>query len=294
MGMIKSGLIVFISLILFISIFLGNIFLITSLSLDHDTINPELTKIVTKITNEQLNLNRLVNTQYPTLLNICKNQTEIYLANYSIPSSFSVPCDTVKTNPEEIINYTIHQIIEESYYKDYDCKFSECIKISPLYLASNTYRNNLKSKFNKTLILSLALITAIFLLVEKKKNSLIITGGAIILASLLLIKINLPIQTFIKTISFLAKINLTNDYISELIPLLFSKTQTVFNINIMLGTMLVVLGIGLGFLKLLTKGKEKKFTKREVEEIVDKKLSKNPTTDFFSKLFAKKSSEKKA
>ena len=273
---------------------MGNIFLITSLSLDHDTINPELTKIVTKITNEQLNLNQLVNTQYPTLLNICKNQTKIYLANYSIPSSFSVPCDTIEKNPEEIINYTIHQIIEESYYKDYDCKFSECTKSSPLYIISEANRNNLKSKFNKTLIFSIILIIIIFLLVEKKKNTLTVTGIILILAALPLTKIDFPIKLFTKTLGIVAKTNFINNDISNLILLMFSKTQTVFNVNIMLGTMLIVLGIGLGFLKLLTKGKEKKFTKREVEEIVDKKLSKNPTTDFFSKLFAKKPSEKKA
>jgi len=294
MGMIKSGLIILASLILFISIFLGNIFLITSLSLDYNTINPELTKIATKIANNENSLTQKINTAYPKMTIDCENQTEIQLTNYSIPYEYLIPCSTVEKGPESIINETIQNIIKKSYNKEYDCKFSDCIKDTPLYLASNTYKNNLKSKFNKTLILSLALIIAIFFLVEKKRNSLTITGTAIILASLFLIKIDLPIKAFTKTIRLLSKINLTNDYLSELIPLLFLKTQTVFNISIAIGTMLIVLGIGLGLLKLLLNGKEKKFTKREVEEIVDKKLSKKPTTNWFSGLLKdKKASEKK-
>ena len=92
------------------------------------------------------------------------------------------------------------------------------------------------------------------------------------LATLPLIKIDYPIKIFSKTMGILPFTKQAGNYLSELLLLLFTKTQTVFNFSIALATMLIVLGIGLGFLKILTK--EKKFTKKDVEEIVEKKLSK--------------------
>jgi len=294
MGMIKSGLILLASFILLISFLLGNIFLIASLSLDYDTINPELTEITTNIANTESNLNNTININYPLMLETCKNQTEIQLTNYSIPYNYSVPCDTIITGEKEILNYTINEIIKKAYYKKYECKFSDCLKVSPLYLTSETYKNNLKSKFKKTLTFSIILIIILFLLVEKKKNILTLTGIVLALSTIPLTKIYFPIKILSKGIEIAAKTKIVNSYPSELIGLLFTKTQSVFNINITIATMLIVVGIGLGFLKFITKGKEKKFTKKEVEDIVEKKLiDKEKIKEKFTNLLKSKKAKKK-
>jgi len=273
MGLIRSGLILFASCILIISLLLTNIFLITSLSLDYETISPKLIKITTTIANNEADLTRKIETNYQLMLKDCENKTILELTNYSIPYNYSIPCEIINESQEKIINHTIKKIIEKAYYKDYDCKFSECIKNSPLYLTSNEYKDKLNSKFKKTLIFSLVLIIIIFILTEKKRNTLILTGISLILATLPLAKVNIPINILSKIIGLASKIRIMDNYLSELITLLFSKTWTVFNFNITIGTMLIVVGAGIGLIKFFLYGKEKKYTKSDIENIVEKKLA---------------------
>jgi len=293
MGIFRGGLLILVSIMLFISILLGNIFLITSLSLDYETIQPKLIGITTNMANNEANLNQLLNINYHQILDDCKNQTEIYLTNYSINYNYKVPCETATKGSTEIANYTIEKIIEKAYYKDYDCKFTECIRESPLYIISETNKNKLKSNFNKALILSLILVAAIFVLVEKKRNTLIVTGIVIFLASLPLTKIDYPIKIFSKFMGIIPFTKTINDQLTELIILMFSYTQTIFNFNVALASMLIVLGIGLGLLHFLKHKGEKKFTKSEVEQIVDKRLNDNFIKEKFSKFIGNKKSKKK-
>ena len=144
MGILRGGLLIFISTVLLISVLLASIFLTASLSLNYDILQPELTKITTGIANDQTDLANIISTSQPLMLKICRNQPEIQLTNFEIPYNYSINCDTVRMGPEEITSNAIEQIIKKAYYKDYDCKLSECIVTSPLYIISETNKNKLK------------------------------------------------------------------------------------------------------------------------------------------------------
>ena len=169
------------------------------------------------------------------------------------------------------INETIHKEVQNSYYKEYDCDFWDCLakEETPLFLISQKAKDYWNEKFYYSLLISLALVGLIFLLVQNKLNWPILVGSILILSALPLLKIKQFISLLIpeKLATFLL-----------LLSIFFSKANTVFWISFILGLVLIGLGLGLkfsntSFLKKDTEN-QKKEVERNGEEIEKKKITK--------------------
>ena len=127
----------------------------------------------------------------------------------------------------------------------------------PLFLISEKAKNYWQEKFYFTLIAFAVLVVLIFFLVEHKQNTPIVVGPILILSSL-------PLLTLEKVIG-----GLVGDVDISLVSVFIGKSSSVFLIMFILGLVVLVAGIALRFLH--RDSIKRKFSKKDVQEIVKKK-----------------------
>ncbi len=277
MGAIRGVLLVIVSVLFFILLLVGDILLILSLSLQYDNVQAELASPIKDVVAKGINVEEVMEKSYPLMKLYCQNNSEFVFRDDSSGYTFTIPCDIISQGFEAIVDYGINSLVEKFYYEDYDCEFWDCIEktASPLFLVSEKAKNYWNNKFYLALMASIVLIVLIFFLVEKKSNLFVIVGSLLIISALPFMKLDW-VLSFISDKPFL-----------ELLTIFFTKLYNVFLISIISG--IVVLSIGI-LLKLFGVGftisnifsrfqkkdvkKDKRISKNEVEQIVEKEVSK--------------------
>ncbi len=270
MGLIRSGLLVIVSVLLFISLLLGGIFLTLNMSLEYQNVNPQIVPIVNNFINDS-NFSQFIIELYPMMNSSCENNSEFIFNSSELGQVLIIPCETVLKGPENIVNYTTNFFIEDSYYKNYDCSFIDCFQKyqPPLFLISEKLKDYWKSKFNFTLIISLILIALVFFLTEKRVNLFFILGTLLIISSFFLLALNRILPFF------------SNNILLNFIPIFFSKSYTVFLSSLIMGIVIFLIGILLtlfliGFkISSFFNRKKEGVSKIDVKDIVKEELNKN-------------------
>ena len=251
MGIIRGGLLFFAGILFLISLLVGNILLTMILSLSYENVKIEFADVVKK--NVDVNFNQ----NFLKMQTDCQNRSE-YILNLNVydQSSISVPCSVVSQGQDSVINYVVEDILNESYYKKYDCKLFDCPseKNAPFVYVSEHSKNYWKNWFYYSLLASLILIILIFLLIENKRGIFIDVGGLIIFSSLPLLFLNWIVSNF------------------NFADILFSKAKIVFWMVFIIGLILVSIGIALKFWNFWEGDAD--VTKKEVKEVVKEEVSK--------------------
>ena len=277
MGFIRGSLLVIAGVFLFLSLLIGNIFLILNLSSDYSTIKPKLVFAVKELfKNEKINLAKEVTNNFEYINLQCQKNSEFIYEDSSLNYIFNIPCNITPQDPESILNYGINNFIEQAYYKNYSCDFFECIKNlesleAPFFLVSKKAHDYWKEKFYLSLIISFILIFLTFILVEKKENFFFVNGMLLIVASIPFMKLNW-------ILSFLSI-----GPILLFLKIIFSYSHSIFLIGFISG--IIFLGTGL-ILKFFRWGS---FLSKKLEENEDALNSEKITK---SKKIIRKISEK--
>ena len=260
MGFIRSGLLSLVGILLFLSFLAGNFLLTLDLSLKYDNVKPEISLLVQDFVEKEANITNLVEQKLEFMKNYCLNNTEFVFEAEDY--AFTIPCDSVYLGKEKIIEAGVDNFIHDLYYKEYDCNFWNCATkdIKPFVFVSKKAKDYWHSKFRMTLLAILSLIVLLFLLVEHKPNTFIVCGALLTLSTLLFRKIDLLASFFGETFS-------------QFFYIFFSEANTVFLVSVVIG--IVALGLGIVFRILSWESIKKKFSKKQVQEIVKKEVQKN-------------------
>ena len=293
MGLIRGGLFVIASVLLFIVFLAGNLFLTLSMSLEYNNIQKELPPIVKDYAEEKFQVTNTIENELGTIQAYCQNTSEYVFSEQG--HTFVVPCEIISQGPEAIVNNEINKLIEQKYYQDYTCGFLECIsqQETAFFLISEKAKNYWLERLYFSLISALVLILLMFLLIEKKTNLPLVVGSLLLIASLPFIKLSVVIS--------LIPVFIEKTLVS-LLGVLVKKSYNVFLISAIVGLIILGSGIILKFFKIgfkifgLFGKKDKKFSKEEVRTIVKEEFAKSSSskrgqTEEFSK--AKEKSEEK-
>ncbi|MBU2612826.1 MAG: hypothetical protein KKB62_03840 [Nanoarchaeota archaeon] len=281
MGFFRGTIVFLLALAFFLMAFVANLFLTLSWSLDYDNVNPSLSNLTSdfaKASGSRI----AVFSEYETKKIQCSVLEEV---NFSYAGAqIPVPCSVVETDANSVIDYLDEEVVRFYYYKDYSCNFLNCLETEKhtFFLFSQTAKEYWNLRFNSLLPLMLAVLVLMFVFVKSKHNALVLGGIMIIFSSFPFKQISLLFSIAPNFIPF------------ELLPVFFSKSDSVFNLSIIIGLLMVVVGIGFGFFKLgmklgnlfkklfgKIKGKkeevnegEKKLISLKVKEEVEKVLKK--------------------
>jgi len=250
MGFIRGSLLVIVTILLFLSLFIGNIFLTLSLSLHYDNVGPELVSSTKDIFESQLDLESLIGKQLKPMELSCQTHSEFVFTEMG--NTFIIPCDIISQGSEVIIDYAIESIVEQIYYAEYGCEFWDCLEKtgSPSFLTSEKAKNYWNTKFYFLLMISIAMIVLMFFLIVKKTSLPILVGSLLIISSLPLMKLESFIGMLINPALSIAGFS---DAISisllSIFPIFFSQSRVVFLIMSISGIILLCLGIILKLFK---------------------------------------------
>ena len=263
MGVIRSILLVFVSVLLFVSLLAGGLFLTFSLSLDYDNVKTGISSVVQELNINGMTVQGVMEDVYPLMQLYCAigNNSEYVFKDDTFSKTFVIPCYVVPEGSQAIVNYGLNNFVEQVYYEDYDCSFWDCLEKtgSPLFLISAKAQSYWNSKFYFSLFVIIILIGLSFLLVEKKSNSFILSGILIIVSSFPFMKLESIISLF------------SDNYLSGILTVFFSEASDVFWIMLVSGIVFLVMGI---FLKLFGIG----FKISGFFSKINEKISKNKIT----------------
>lgn len=290
MGFIRGAGVAIISVILFLLLLSGGTFLVLNNSLKYENVKGEITNISYDLMETQ-EIKPLLEETAPIIKIYCKNQTEDYVLNAE-GQTIVIPCENITTEStnQEVINYvvnkTVSNIVEDSYYKEYNCEFTECFSKEkvPLFLVSEKAKNFWLSLFYKVLIAAIILIALLFLLVHKKTNGFIIAGALFIISSVIIGKLKTVgswiAKAILSPVSTVFSNTDSTNIISKIVNLFFSESPQIFWKMFIFGIILLVIGIVLKLTKFGIKisgifNKKEEVSKEEIKEIVRKEISKD-------------------
>lgn len=276
MGFFRGGLILIVGILLFFSFLAATSFFILGSSLKYDNVREGLYPIVKNVSESgttgilskeitgDFNLTEAAEDAWRIAKSYCRNRNNTeYVFSYE-GYTLDIPCETVlnSTNSEAVVNESYEDVIYDIYYKDYDCNFWNCFSKTgfPFFLVSKKAMDYWMEKFYLVLIVCLVLIGFMFLLVEQKTSAPIIIGAFLVLSAFPLLKLN----DFFYAIA---------GNFSVLINLFLNSTRSVFLFSLIFGMFLVGAGIALRFW--MPDSIKKKFSAKDVREIVKEEISKS-------------------
>ncbi len=277
MGVLRGFGLVIISVLLFVSLLTTGIFATLNYSLTYENVQPKIYNIADQVITTQIGTQEIVNQLTPFLEIYCQNNTEIIqkIQGYT----FIFPCTVVEEGYDSILNYSVDYLVEDFYYKDYNCSFVKCFEQSdiPLFLVSDYARDYWRSLYHKFLIFDLILIGLIILFVEKKSNSPILTGSLFIASSLIILQLKnigtAITKLILSPISMALSNETSKELISQVVGMFFSESTKVFLWMFIAGIILIAIGL---FFKLTALGMkiknkiEEKILKNKVGELENK------------------------
>lgn len=247
MGVLRGFGIVIVSILLFLSLIATGIFATLNYSLTYENVQPKINTVATQVIEEQIGSQEIVNQLLPFLETYCQNATEIVqsFGNYT----FVFPCKIVSQGESQIINYTVNYLIEDFYYKNYNCSFTKCFEQSdmPLFLVSKYAKDYWNSLYKKFLLFDLILIALTILLVEKKSNAPILTGALLIPSALIISQLkNIGTRIaklILSPISSALSSENTNEIINQIVGIFFNESAKVFLWMFIAGIILILIGL---------------------------------------------------
>jgi len=278
MGLIRSSLVITVSTILFLSLFLGNAFLTLSWSLEYDNVEPQITNFASEMISD-LGFKETISENKEYMKTYCIEYDSFIYSQDGI--TLEIPCEIIAQGTNSIIDYGIKTMIEDLYYKTYNCSFWECLKqdSEPFVLVSEKSKDYWGDMYFYSIFATIVMFLLLLLVIESKHSTLTITGVLMIVASY-------PFRKLNWVLGFLPDGRLTDLFLA-----LFAKSYNVFLITMIIGFALFAIGIGFEFLgfglwftkligafkkdkkkeekiKSTSNKNEGKFSKDEVKEIV--------------------------
>lgn len=231
MGAIRGFFVVFVSTLLFLSIFSSILFLTLSSSLSYPTIQKESKEVVRLFLEENMNINAVIYDAYPFMQVYCQTNSEYVFSAQEF--AFTIPCNITLEGRESILDKGIDYLTKGIYYKEYECNFVDCFKKTeiPMFIFSVKTYNFLNNLFYLSLIILLLLLIMIFFLMEKKTNVPILVGSLFIILSVLFFKIDSLINL------------IPNEIAVKIVGLFFSKSFSISIKILIAGIILLIIGI---------------------------------------------------
>lgn len=195
MGFIRGTLFIIVSILLFFSLIGTGIFYMVNLSLEPEIVQSHLVNSTNKAVREIGVYDNFVES-FEMIQSEC-DKIGFYEFNidYEI---LNVDCENLSSDVDEAYYNNLGNFVMNSYYNDYNCSIWDCLKEtgSPSFLISKKTKDYAYGKFYFFLLVSLALIGAMFFLVEKKSSFPIIVGGFLSVVSFIFLKIDSFVPTF--------------------------------------------------------------------------------------------------
>ncbi len=264
MGLLRGGGTTVIVIVIFLLLLLSNSLLAVTMSLDYQTLEPELVGVATEIITEQ-GIDAQIVEELPTMQQDCLNSSNFVFDNEGMV--FDIPCSVVDQGETAVIEFAITNMVKDGYYKEYDCDFWNCStgEDVPAHLFSQMARDYWKGKFYLVLTGILILTALGFLLTEGRKNYPFLIGGIAILSALPFIKVSWFFSLF------------GNFETARMLGVFFSRAFSVFMIMTVIGVVLILLGVAIKFVGLGSfidklMGGDKKRMKGEVKEEIKKEM----------------------
>ncbi len=278
MGFLRSGFVVLLSVLFFVSLLTTGLFATVSSSLSYENVQPKISSIATQIVEEQIGESEMVGELTPYLETYCIENSEV---TYELEGyTFVFPCEVLKQSTENIVAYGVNYLIEDFYYKNYTCDFWECFEEEdmPLFLVSEYGRDYWKSWFIKSFLISLLLATGMILLSRKKSNGFVLTGAITVFVSLIVLKFGkigaFIFKMIISPVSSALSAETSQVVLTEIVDVFFSSSGKVFLWMFIIA--LILIGVGI-LLRLFRIGfKISDFFKRIEGEPANTKAKKNP------------------
>ena len=269
MGIIRGALVTIFTVLLFVSLFSTASFLTISMSLNYDIIKPEVKNIVNSLVLNQTDLPEQIDDSLEIMQVYCQNNTvfsqEIEETDFLNNYTFEIPCEVINQGSEAVINYTIDDLVEKNYYKEYDCEFRDCFAQAeglPFFLFSKHSKNYWNGWFYTAFFISLGLAALLFFFMANKTNFPFLLG-------IVLMVVSLPFLGVGKLIGLIVGW----EY-AQIFSAFFTQSYTTFLIFIILGIISIGVGITLKFLSVgrffakLFK-KNDKVTKKDLKAAID-------------------------
>lgn len=239
MGIIRGGMLVFVSVILFFSFIIASSFIIVSDSLSYDKVHDELAPVVSDVLSSQMNLEDVSSEKLILMQAYCVNHTEFVFSEGD--ETFEIPCSVVSENSSLLIENMVSNKIDEVYYADYDCGFLDCLEKQrgmPFFLISEHTRNYFENKFYLLATFCLILSGGVFLLVNNKSNAPIVVGGLLLASSLIFIKLDNFLGLF------------ADKTILNFFGFLFTSSYALSIKGIIIAVILIIIGLIFKFFKI--------------------------------------------
>jgi len=279
MGFIRSGFVFIFAIVLFLTLFAGNLFLTLDWSLDYNHVSPYIQNLSNDLAKDSGNKGTILS-EYDIKKYLCENQNMSPIEFTLDNETMVVPCEIIKEGGKSVIEYLINESIPIYYYKNYSCNLLDCVQKEgqPFALVSQHAKDYWKGKFYSTLLISLIIFVLIFLFVKEKHSAFILAGIMTIFSAI-------PFNQITWLLSLLPDLLPLN-----IIPIFFTQAGSVFILMLVIGIILISLGIGIKFfdwgmklnelIKKIFKRKDKedknenkeKITKDELKKIIEKEV----------------------
>jgi hypothetical protein len=262
MGVIRGTGLIVLGILLVVSLLVGNFFWTLSWSLNADVIQGEAKDVIKEFAMSNYNLGFVVTQNYQAMIFTCENNSEVFLSESQIGYDLPIPCEIVDLGTAGIIDYGVDALVDDVYYKQYDCKFWSCFKSTsqPFFLISEYAKNYYKGKFYWMALISILLTLGILALSSRKSGGLLLSGIIFIVAALPFLKLDLFFSSIFGEFS-------------QFSTIVFSKSVAVFIMGLVIGIVLIGFGIWFKFLKVgtaITEKIEKTKMKSEIKELKKK------------------------
>ncbi len=268
MGLIRGALFYVSVVILFLSIVLGGLVLVMSLSLEYENVESEFILASKNYSEGELdfiekdyNLTHEINVAWELMNFSCENET--YYNFSSAGYEFEFPCDLLEEleGKDKLHNYIISEIFKDNYYDEHEFKFFDFFRKTKLtpFLFSKQAKDYWGARFYTLLFLFFISLFLVFLFVDTKINALFIAGGIMIFSSVILSKVGEFVQFLLRR-----SVSFEN--------LLFIEAGFVSGRLFIFGIIFIVAWLILRFL--FSDFLKKKFSQRDISNIVKEELKK--------------------
>ena len=234
--MIRGGLVTLLTIVLFITLLCSAGFLTITMSLNFNAVKPKIVSTVDDIIRNQTDVAEQIDNDLVDMQIHCQNNTE-FVREYT-GYVFEIPCETISQGTEEIVKYTVNDLVERVYYQDYDCKLRDCFsqEENVFFLFSKHSQNYWRGWFWKSLIISILLVVGLFFLMMDRFSLPFLVG-------IITIIVSLPFLGFGKLLGLV-----TGWEYAMVLALFFTKAYTTFVIYFVAGIVLIGIGLVLKFL----------------------------------------------
>ena len=217
MGILRGGLLVVVSVLLFVVFLAGNVLWTLDKSLDYETIKPELVSAVKEAIGGEINVSEVVGDEFGLMEVYCLDNSEYVFSEGDY--TFAIPCEVIsEQGPDAVVDFIIEDFVKKIYNGGVEQAKFNFAKL----------KDSIHLYFYYAFMIAIALFVLVFFLAEAKSNAFIISGSLLSISALPFAKID----SFFSFVPF--------DFV-EYFVVFFSKAYSVFLTSLIFG--LIILGI---------------------------------------------------